>query len=58
MDMASNDIRLETKNGQFIAMSLHSCEKEIFVTADLVLIKRFATRISMSISQEFAINVV
>ena len=40
MDMASNDIRLETKNGQFIAMSLHGCEKEIFVAADLVLIKK------------------
>ena len=40
MDMASNDIRLETKNGQFIAMSLHSFEKEIFVAANLVLIKK------------------
>ena len=58
MDMASNDIRLETKNGQFIAMSLHSFEKEIFVAANLVLIKSFATKISMSIFPEFAINVV
>ena len=44
MDMASNDIRLETKNGQLIAMNLHSCEKEIFVAADLVLIENFATK--------------
>ena len=44
MDMASNDIRLETKSGQFIAMNLHSCEKEIFVAADLVLIENFATK--------------
>ena len=58
MDMASNDIRLETKNGQFIAMSLHSFEKEIFVAANLVLIKNFAAKISMSIFPELPINVV
>ena len=57
MDMASNDIRLETKNGQLIAMNLHSCGKEIFIAADLVLIENFATKILMSIFQKLTINV-
>ena len=39
MDKVRSDIRLETKNGPFIAMYLHSCKKEIFLDADLVLIK-------------------
>ena len=58
MQMASNDIRLETKHYRFLAMNLHSLKKEMFVAADLVLIKISATKISMSIFEEFTMNIV
>ena len=44
MQMASNDIRLETKHYRFLAMNLHSLKKEMFVAADLVLIKNFSSK--------------
>ena len=44
MQMASNDIHLETKHYRFLAMNLHSLKKEMFVAADLVLIKNFSSK--------------
>ena len=44
MQMASNDIRLEIKHYRFLAMNLHSLKKEMFVAADLVLIKNFSNK--------------
>ena len=44
MQMASNDIRLETKHYRFLAMNLHGLKKEMFVAADLVLIKNFSNK--------------
>ena len=44
MQMASDDIRLEIKHYRFLAMNLHSLKKEMFVAADLVLIKNFSNK--------------